>query len=91
MRYPPRLWHVVSRKSLRNLISSSPRFSLVDSSMLQFQTCYLMIYVLAFPILAGNQAMPSFLRFELWLFSKVVTPGSELDVLVHFLLTHSRR
>lgn len=59
--------------------------------MLPFQTCYLLIYVLIFPILAGNQAMPSFLRFELWVFSKFVTPGSKMDVLVHFLLTHSRR
>ncbi|KAJ9098041.1 hypothetical protein QFC19_006476 [Naganishia cerealis] len=37
------------------------------------------------------KALPAFLRVELWIISKFVTPGSELDVLVHFLLTHSRR
>lgn len=90
-----RLWDVAS-VVVRSAIH--PRLQLilfalrlVDASMLPFQTCYLIIYVLIFPILAGNQAMPLFLRMELWIISKFISPGTELDVLVHFLLTHSRR
>ena len=42
-------------------------------------------------MLAGNQALPLFLRVEVWLLSKVVRKGSELEISLHFLLTHSRR
>jgi len=59
--------------------------------MVPFQNCYLLIYVLSFQILAGNEALPLFLRMELWLLTKVVKKGSELDVSLNFLLTHSRR
>ncbi|ORY22841.1 cation transport protein-domain-containing protein [Naematelia encephala] len=65
--------------------------SLVDILMVPFQNCYLLIYVLIFPMLAGNQAIPLFLRVELWLLTKLVKKGSELEVSLHFLLTHSRR
>jgi hypothetical protein len=64
---------------------------LVDELMVPFQNCFLLIYVLIFPMLAGNEALPLFLRGELWLLSKMVKRGSELEVSLHFLLTHSRR
>ena len=59
--------------------------------MIPFQHCYLLIYVLFLPLLAGNHALPLFLRLEIWLFSKVVSPGSETDVQLRFILAHSRR
>ena len=59
--------------------------------MIPFQTNYLFIYVLIFPMLAGNQALPLFLRMEVWLLSKIVRKGSELEVSLHFILTHGRR
>jgi Trk-type K+ transport system membrane component len=65
--------------------------SLVDQLMVPFQHSYLLIYVLIFPMLAGNEALPLFLRLEVWLLSKVVKRGSELEVSIHFLLTHGRR
>ena len=64
---------------------------LVDTLMVPFQTCYLLIYVLMFPMLAGNQLLPLFLLMEVLLLSKVVRTGSELEVSLHFILTHSRR
>lgn len=70
---------------------SSCGLSLVDDLMMPFQNCYLLIYVLLFPTLSGNQALALFLRAEVWLLSKVVRSGSELEVLLHFILTHSRR
>lgn len=59
--------------------------------MIPFQFTYLLIYVLLFPMLAGNQLLPVFLRAEVWMLSKVVKHGSELEVELHFILTHSRR
>ena len=70
---------------------TSGHSSLVDTNMVLFENSYLLIYVLLFPMLAGNQALPLFLRVEIWLLSKVVRKGSELEIALHFLLTHSRR
>ncbi|KAK4687581.1 Trk/Ktr/HKT type cation transporter, partial [Tremellales sp. Uapishka_1] len=70
---------------------SSCGLSLVDTLMVPFQHTFLLIYVLLFPMLAGNQALPLFLRIEVWLLTKVVRKGSEFDVSLHFILTHSRR
>jgi hypothetical protein len=64
---------------------------LVDQLMVPFENCYLLIYVLIFPMLAGNEALPLFLRAELWVLTKLVSKGTELDVSLHFLLAHSRR
>ncbi|KAF8608135.1 TrkH-domain-containing protein [Ceratobasidium sp. AG-I] len=63
--------------------------SLVDQSMVPFQTAYPMIVVLFFLILAGNTAFPICLRFTIWLLSKVVSRRTR-DTL-HFLLDHPRR
>lgn len=59
--------------------------------MAPFENCYLLIYVLLVPMVAGNQALPIFLRIEIRLLTKFVKKGSELDIALHFLLAHSRR
>lgn len=64
---------------------------LVDQLMVPFENCYLLIYALILPMLAGNQALPLFMRLEMRLLTKFVRKGSELDISLHFLLAHSRR
>lgn len=64
---------------------------LVDAQMIPFQTCFLLIYALVFPMFGGNQGLALFLRVELWMLSKVVRTESELELSLHFILTHSRR
>lgn len=64
---------------------------LVDAQMIPFQTCYLLIYALVLPMFGGNQGLALFLRVELWMLSKVVRTGSELEMSLHFILTRSRR
>ncbi|KAJ7448435.1 potassium transporter [Mycena galericulata] len=65
--------------------------SLVDLGMVPFQAAYLMIFALMFVILAGNHALPIFLRLVIWTWHKVTTPGSETDKTLSFLLQHPRR
>lgn len=59
--------------------------------MIPFQNCYFLIYVLVFPLLAGNQLIPIFLRGEVWLVSKFAKSGGDLEAASHYILTHSRR
>ncbi|KAK7441785.1 hypothetical protein VKT23_016447 [Stygiomarasmius scandens] len=65
--------------------------SLVDLGMLPFQTAYLMIIALMFVILAGNHALPIFLRFIIWIGSKIAPPNSDAHIAFDFLLHHPRR
>ncbi|KAK0226367.1 cation transport protein-domain-containing protein [Armillaria fumosa] len=65
--------------------------SLVDQSMVPFQQAYLMIFVMIFLILAGNTSFPIFLRFAIWLLTKVVPENSRANETLHFLLDHPRR
>ncbi|KAH9944580.1 TrkH-domain-containing protein [Amylocystis lapponica] len=65
--------------------------SLVDQSMVPFQTAYPMILLMIFLILAGNTAFPVFLRFTIWVISKVVPQKSRVNETLHFLLDHPRR
>jgi len=65
--------------------------SLVDQSMVPFQTAYLMVFVQAFLILAGNTAFPVFLRLFVWLISKIVPRKTRLQETIQFLLDHPRR
>ncbi|EPQ55187.1 hypothetical protein GLOTRDRAFT_111153 [Gloeophyllum trabeum ATCC 11539] len=65
--------------------------SLVDQSMIPFQTAYPMIFFVIFLILAGNTAFPIFLRLMIWTMTKVVPPRSRLNETLHFLLDHPRR
>jgi len=65
--------------------------SLVDQSMVPFQRAYPMIFVMIFMILAGNTAFPVFLRFSVWVTTKLVPKKSQLNETLHFLLDHPRR
>ncbi|TFK27262.1 TrkH-domain-containing protein [Coprinopsis marcescibilis] len=65
--------------------------SLVDFGMIPFQDAYLMIFGMMFSILAGNHAMPIFLRFIIWASSKFTTAGSGPHQALTFLLDHPRR
>lgn len=49
------------------------------------------ILVLGFCILAGNTAFPVFLRFSIWVLSKLVPKTSRLHETLQFLLDHPRR
>jgi len=65
--------------------------SLVDQSMVPFQRAYPMIFAMIFVILAGNTAFPIFLRFSVWVTTKLVPKRSQLNETLHFLLDHPRR
>ncbi|KAG2055487.1 TrkH-domain-containing protein [Suillus hirtellus] len=60
--------------------------SLVDQSMVPFQTAYPMIFFMIFCILAGNTAFVSS-----WIITKLVPRDSRLNETLHFLLDHPRR
>ncbi|PBK92420.1 TrkH-domain-containing protein [Armillaria gallica] len=65
--------------------------SLVDLGMVPFQTAYLMIFPMMFVILAGNHALPIFMRLIIWICSKFTKPDSDMDKALDFLLHHPRR
>ncbi|KAF4611734.1 hypothetical protein D9613_003643 [Agrocybe pediades] len=65
--------------------------SLVDAGMVPFQGAYLMIFALIFVILAGNHALPIFLRLVIWTASKILDEHSEAQEALSFLLQHPRR
>ncbi|KAK1220584.1 hypothetical protein PQX77_016636 [Marasmius sp. AFHP31] len=65
--------------------------SLVDMGMVPFQNAYLMTLPLIFVILAGNHALPIFLRFIIWVGSRVSREGSDAEKAFSFLLDHPRR
>lgn len=65
--------------------------SLVDMGMVPFQRAYLMIFGMMFSILAGNHALPIFMRFIIWVCSKTVSEGSGPHQALSFLLDHPRR
>ncbi|KAJ3570181.1 hypothetical protein NP233_g4576 [Leucocoprinus birnbaumii] len=65
--------------------------SLADQNMVPFQTAYLMIFPMMFVIVAGNHAMPIFLRLVIWILSKLVRVGSDSYAALSFLLDHPRR
>ncbi|KAJ3512053.1 hypothetical protein NLJ89_g3746 [Agrocybe chaxingu] len=65
--------------------------SLVDLGMVPFQNAYLMIIAMSIVILAGNHALPIFLRFVIWVLSKIVPPESHSEAALSFLLDHPRR
>ncbi|ESK97349.1 potassium transporter [Moniliophthora roreri MCA 2997] len=65
--------------------------SLVDTSMVPFQTAYIMIIAIVILILAGNTAFPIFLRFTIWILTKLVPKASRANETLHFLLDHPRR
>ncbi|KIR43206.1 potassium ion transporter [Cryptococcus deuterogattii 99/473] len=64
--------------------------TLTDQGLEPFQTCYLLIYVLAVGLLVGNHALPIMLRFIIWLGTKITRKGVKYESL-NFLLDHPRR
>ncbi|GAA5827392.1 hypothetical protein JCM5353_001456 [Sporobolomyces roseus] len=70
---------------------SNTGMSLVDASMVPFQDAYWLIILVAFLILAGNTALPIFLRLTIWTFSKLVPSDSRIRETLQFLLDHPRR
>jgi len=70
---------------------SNTGMSLVDQSMLPFQTAYVMIFTMMFLIFAGNTAFPIFLRLSIWLLHKTVPNQSRYKENLQFLLDHPRR
>lgn len=65
--------------------------SLVDQSMLPFQSAYTMILLMIFLILAGNTCFPILLRFVLWTIKKLYPRESIRYQVLDFLLDHPRR
>ncbi|KZV88401.1 hypothetical protein EXIGLDRAFT_839267 [Exidia glandulosa HHB12029] len=65
--------------------------SLVDQSMIPFQTAYPMIIFMGFLILAGNTAFPIFLRLIIWIMYKVKRKNTKASETLCFLLDHPRR
>ncbi|WRT64079.1 uncharacterized protein IL334_001007 [Kwoniella shivajii] len=65
--------------------------SLCDTSMVPFQTAYLMIVVTIILIFAGNTAYPIFLRATVWVIYKIVPKTSRISESLKFLLDHPRR
>ncbi|PFH45965.1 hypothetical protein AMATHDRAFT_8427 [Amanita thiersii Skay4041] len=65
--------------------------SLVDQGMVPFQRAYIMIFPLMFAILAGNHAMPIFLRLFIWIGTALAQKTSDLYDTLSFLMDHPRR
>ncbi|GAA5981464.1 hypothetical protein JCM5350_004076 [Sporobolomyces pararoseus] len=70
---------------------SNTGMSLIDASMVPFNSAYWLILLVAFLILAGNTALPVFLRLTIWTFSKLVPRESRIKETLSFLLDHPRR
>lgn len=64
--------------------------SLVDQSLYPLATCYVVVFVMVFVLLAGNHALPMMLRFIIWLGTKIWRQG-EFNETLNFLLDHPRR
>ncbi|KIK22690.1 hypothetical protein PISMIDRAFT_101958 [Pisolithus microcarpus 441] len=90
---PPALQRSVAPSwfSLFQVISSytNTGMSLVDQSMIPFQTAYPMIFFMIICTLAGNTAFVS--RTCSWVVTKIIPAGSRLNETLHFLLDHPRR
>ncbi|KAG9044097.1 low affinity potassium transporter [Tulasnella sp. UAMH 9824] len=65
--------------------------SLCDTSMVPFRSAYAMIIPMFVVIIAGNTGFPVFLRFFIWILTKIVPKNSQTNETLHFLLDHPRR
>ncbi|EJU04228.1 hypothetical protein DACRYDRAFT_114599 [Dacryopinax primogenitus] len=70
---------------------SNAGMSLVDTSMVPFQTAYAMIFFMIIAILGGNTAFPVFLRLMIWIISKLTSNTTPMAETLRFLLDHPRR
>ncbi|GAA5913289.1 uncharacterized protein JCM6883_005308 [Sporobolomyces salmoneus] len=65
--------------------------SVVDNSMIDFQKAYWLLIMTGILVLAGNTALPCFLRLTIWVASKIVPRESRAKESLEFLLEHPRR
>ncbi|ETW82205.1 potassium transporter [Heterobasidion irregulare TC 32-1] len=65
--------------------------SLVDQSLIPFQTAYPMLIFLIWVVIAGNPGYPVLLRFQIWGIFKCVPKTSQMRETLQFLLDHPRR
>ncbi|KAK7536250.1 potassium transport protein 1 [Phyllosticta citribraziliensis] len=65
--------------------------NVLNSNFIPFQTYYYVLIVTGVVTVAGNTHFPIFLRFSIWLLSKVVPLNSRLRQTFLFLLHHPRR
>ncbi|CAO1616976.1 unnamed protein product [Parajaminaea phylloscopi] len=70
---------------------SNTGMSLIDTSMIQMADAYLPLTAMGFLILVGNTAFPVFLRFWIWVYSKLVPKASRSYETLRFILDHPRR
>ena len=63
----------------------------INASMIPFRETWLVLIVTGGAIMAGNTFYPIFLRFYIWLLSKLVPKHSEMHHSLSFLLHHPRR
>ncbi|PIA91543.1 Potassium transport protein 1 [Cercospora beticola] len=83
----PGWWGVFTPASMLNDLG----FTIVPTSMTEFQGAVLPLLFGSFLIIIGNTGFPCMLRFIIWILSKVVTSESELWKELRFLLDHPRR
>ncbi|KAF2212085.1 hypothetical protein CERZMDRAFT_112327 [Cercospora zeae-maydis SCOH1-5] len=83
----PGWWGVFTPASMLNDLG----FTIVPTSMIEFQGAVLPLLFGSFLIIIGNTGFPCMLRFIIWVLSKIVTFESELWKELRFLLDHPRR
>ncbi|KAM3417619.1 Potassium transport protein [Cercospora zeina] len=83
----PGWWGVFTPASMLNDLG----FTIVPTSMIDFQGAVLPLLFGSFLIIIGNTGFPCMLRFIIWVLSKIVTYESELWKELRFLLDHPRR
>ncbi|GAA5981465.1 hypothetical protein JCM5350_004077 [Sporobolomyces pararoseus] len=65
--------------------------SIVDNSMVDFQQAYWLLIMTGILVLAGNTALPVFLRLTIWTGSQLVPRESRTKETMQYLLDHPRR
>lgn len=70
---------------------SNTGMSLIDTSMIQMADAYLLLLTMGFLVLIGNTAFPIFLRFWIWVYSKLTPRMSRTYETLRFILDHPRR
>lgn len=83
----PAWWGVFTPASMFNDLG----FTLTPDSMVSFQTATVPLLLGSYLIIIGNTGFPCMLRFMIWIFSKIATPGTDTWEELKFLLEHPRR
>ncbi|KAK9479092.1 cation transport protein-domain-containing protein [Lipomyces japonicus] len=66
-------------------------FSIVPTSMMQFQTAVFPLLIMCFLIVIGNTGFPCMLRLIIWILCKIFPDGGSTNESLAFLLDHPRR